>query len=137
MGPGGPGHHQYAAVAGRRLRSRTALFLTNHASYFEHATITILLAFSLGVHRCFCPSHHKAKNRFVLAICFFGVNGLFLAEAGIAGTSLQPPASRYGQWFQRSEVSPDDLVISQYDVARGCLSCRRLKFLSAGMGKQC
>jgi len=72
-------------------------FLTNHASYFEHATITILLAFLVGAFTAVLPGHiTKLRIALVLAICF-RVNGLFLAEGGYRRNLPSTAASRYGQ----------------------------------------
>lgn len=94
------------------------LFLTNHASYFEHATIVVLLTFVVGA-IVSKAGHPRAPLRLVLvlATCFFCVNGVLLAESGYRRTL---PANREQaemvKWFERGQVAADDLVISQYDA---------------------
>ena len=93
-------------------------FLTNHASYFEHATLAILLTFLIGavVSRVGALS---MRLRFAAAgvLCLLCVNGLLLAETGYR-RSL--PSNREQadlvNWFALGHVAQDDLVIAQHDT---------------------
>jgi hypothetical protein len=94
------------------------LFLTNHASYFEHATIVVLLTFVVGaVAAKLGGESAKLRLVLVLASCFFCVNGILLAESGyrrILPTNREQADMVH--WFERGQVAADDLVIAQYDA---------------------
>ncbi len=94
------------------------LFLTNHASYFEHATIVVLLTFVVGAIAS-RPGRQSAKLRLTLglATCFFCVNGMLLAESGyrrILPTNREQ--ADMVNWFARGQVAADDLIILQHDA---------------------
>jgi hypothetical protein len=94
------------------------LFLTNHASYFEHATLAILLTFTVGALASNLAGWSvKLRLAFVLATCFFWVNGIFLAESGYRrALPFNREQADLVNWLGRGEVGSDDLLITQHDT---------------------
>ncbi|HST08752.1 MAG TPA: hypothetical protein VLL05_00120 [Terriglobales bacterium] len=109
------------------------LFLTNHASYFEHATIAILLTFAVGA----WATSFAGRGKFfriccLVAVTVFGLNGVMLAVTGYR--KLLPTNREQADivhWFERGEVAPGDLVITQHDM------CAWVPFVSKGQVLYC
>jgi hypothetical protein len=102
------------------------LFLTNHASYFEHATIAILLTFLAGALATLVSRSSQLRVVFVLAACFFCLNGALLAQSGYR--RLLPTNREQAnvvRWFERGRVAAGDLMITQHDV------CAWIPFLTS------
>ncbi len=109
------------------------MFLTNHASYFEHATIAILLTFAAGG----WASGFAGRGKFfkiccLVAIAFFCLNGVMLA---VTGYRKLLPTNREQvdmvHWFERGEVAPGDLIITQHDM------CAWVPFVSSAQVLYC
>jgi hypothetical protein len=93
------------------------MFLTNHASYFEHATIVILLTFAVDGWVPIANGNGFFRVSCVLATAFFCLNGVMLAEGGYR--KLLPTNREQVDivnWFGRGEAAPGDLIVTQHDM---------------------
>jgi hypothetical protein len=96
----------------------STLMLSDHAGYFVHSTIAILFTFVVSA---YAPSYGKASillRRGSLAVSAFCL--LNAALVAIASTRQNLPdnleQADIVRWFERGQVSRDDLVIAQYDA---------------------
>jgi len=100
------------------LVPESTLMLSDHAGYFVHSTIVILFTFAVSA---YAPSQGKASivlRRAALAVAGFCLlNAVLVAEAS---TRQNLPdnleQADMVRWFERGEVSRNDLVIAQYDA---------------------
>ncbi len=118
-------------VLGDAVVPERSLFLSDHISYFYHTTIAILLTFLASA---YTPSGGRARlllriaSLAVVGACF--VNGLFLAEADYRNyLPHNLEQADMARWFGRSQVSANDLIISQFAVSQYD-ACEWIPFLS-------
>src|SRR5262249_17161969 len=109
------------------------LFLTNHASYFEHATIVLMLTFAVAGWISRTSQRALVSRIFVpLTIAFFCLNGLLLAETGYR--KLLPTNREQVdmvRWFEEGMVGDTDLIVTQHDL------CAWLPFLTRAQVLYC
>ena len=93
------------------------MFLTNHASYFEHATIAILTTFAVGAHISAISNRTALRIACVLATALLCLNGILLAETGYRKLlPVNREQTDMVNWFGRGQVAAGDLIITQHDM---------------------
>ncbi len=95
----------------------STLMLSDHAGYFVHSTIVILLTFAVSA---YTPSPERASillRRVALAVsCSCLLNAVLVAEASTRQNLPENlEQADMVRWFERGQVAHDDLVIAQYD----------------------
>jgi hypothetical protein len=96
----------------------STLMLSDHAGYFVHSTVVVLLIFAVSA---YAPSRGEGSillRRILLAgIGFCLLNAALVAEAS---TRQNLPdnieQADMARWFERGQVARNDLVIAQYDA---------------------
>jgi len=96
----------------------STLMLSDHAGYFVHSTILVLFTFAVSA--C-APSQGKASialRRAALAVAAFCLLNAVLVAEGSARQNLSDNVEQADivRWFERGQVSRNDLVIAQYDT---------------------
>jgi len=90
-----------------------ALFLSDHAGFFVHPTIVILLVFLFAAHVLEYVSSSAIRAGAIAAVIFFIANGAFQAEGGFrAYLERNRVQADMGRWLSSGPVSANDLVIT-------------------------